>query len=71
MAPEDAAAEARLGVAVTHGLVLDLLATGDRSAVDAAMERYIAKVESLVAPHSDKADSGGTFGEQRGRGGGR
>jgi AcrR family transcriptional regulator len=34
--------EARLGVAVTRGLLLDLLATGDRQAVDAAMERYIA-----------------------------
>jgi DNA-binding FadR family transcriptional regulator len=36
-----ARAEARLGVAVTRGLLLDLLATGDREAVDAAMERYI------------------------------
>jgi AcrR family transcriptional regulator len=38
----EARAEARLGVAVTRGLLLDLLATGDRDAVDAAMERYIA-----------------------------
>jgi AcrR family transcriptional regulator len=38
----EARAEARLGVAVTRGLLLDLLATGDRAAVDAAMERYIA-----------------------------
>ena len=36
-----ARAEARLGVAVVRGLLLDLLATGDREAVDAAMERYI------------------------------
>jgi AcrR family transcriptional regulator len=36
-----ARAEARLGVAVTRGLLRDLLATGDREAVDAAMERYI------------------------------
>jgi AcrR family transcriptional regulator len=43
--PEDEArAEARLGVAVTRGLLLDLLATGDRAAVDAAMERYIEAV---------------------------
>jgi AcrR family transcriptional regulator len=41
-----ARAEARLGVAVTRGLLLDLLATGDREAVDAAMERYI---EALTA----------------------
>jgi AcrR family transcriptional regulator len=38
----EARAEARLGVAVTRGLLLDLLATRDREAVDAAMERYIA-----------------------------
>jgi AcrR family transcriptional regulator len=38
----EARAEARLGVAVTRGLLLDLLATGDREAVDAAMERYTA-----------------------------
>src|SRR3954470_7398814 len=38
----DARAEARLGIAVTRGLLLDLLATGDREAVDAAMERYVA-----------------------------
>jgi AcrR family transcriptional regulator len=36
-----ARAEARLGIAVTRGLLLDLLATRDRAAVDAAMERYI------------------------------
>jgi AcrR family transcriptional regulator len=34
--------EARLGLAVVRGLLLDLLATGDRQAVDAAMEHYIA-----------------------------
>jgi AcrR family transcriptional regulator len=38
----EARAEARLGVAVTRGLLLDLLATGDREAVDEAMERFIA-----------------------------
>ena len=38
----DAQALARLGVAVTRGLLLDLLATGDRAAVDAAMEQWIA-----------------------------
>ena len=39
---DDATALARLGVAVTRGLLLDLLATGDREAVDAAMEQWIA-----------------------------
>jgi AcrR family transcriptional regulator len=42
-----ARADARLGVAVMRGLLLDLLATGNRSAVDAALERYIAQYESL------------------------
>jgi AcrR family transcriptional regulator len=37
-----ARAMARLGVAVTRGLLLDLLATGDREAVDAAVEAWIA-----------------------------
>ena len=47
---EQARAEARLGVAVTRGLLLDLLATGDRAAVDAAMERYI---EAVVVPAAE------------------
>jgi AcrR family transcriptional regulator len=39
---ETARANARLGVAVVRGLLLDLLATGDRDGVDHAMEQYIA-----------------------------
>jgi AcrR family transcriptional regulator len=39
--PEQARADARLGVAVVRGLLLDLLATHDRAAVDAAFERYV------------------------------
>lgn len=38
---ELARAHARLGVAVTRGLLLDLLATRDKKAVDAAMEAFI------------------------------
>lgn len=34
-------ATVRLTLAVTRGLLLDLLATGDRQAVDAAMERFV------------------------------
>lgn len=34
--------EARLAIAVTRGLLLDLLATGDSAAVDAAMDRFTA-----------------------------
>jgi AcrR family transcriptional regulator len=51
----EARAEARLGVAVTRGLLLDLLATGDRAAVDAAMERYIA----AMAPDEESARPAG------------
>jgi AcrR family transcriptional regulator len=39
--PDAARAHARLGVAVTRGLLLDLLATGDRAAVNAAMDAFI------------------------------
>jgi AcrR family transcriptional regulator len=42
IAPDDARAFARLGIAVTRGLLLDLLATKDREGVDAAMEQWIA-----------------------------
>jgi hypothetical protein len=41
LAPEAARAEARLGVAVTRGLLLDLVGTGQRAAVDAAFRRYV------------------------------
>ena len=37
----DARSSARLALAVTRGLLLDLLATEDRVGVDAAMERWI------------------------------
>jgi AcrR family transcriptional regulator len=46
--PEVARADARLAVAVCRGLLLDLLATGDRAAVDAAAERYFSLYESLT-----------------------
>jgi len=42
VAPDVARAQARLDVAITRGLLLDLLATGDRAAVDAAAEQAIA-----------------------------
>lgn len=35
-----ARADARLGVAVVRGLLLDLLATGDRKGVNGAYERF-------------------------------
>ena len=43
--PEAARVQARLGVAVARGLLLDLLATGDRAGVDAAMELFISWYE--------------------------
>ena len=45
IAPEDARASARLGLAVMRGLLLDLLATGDRAGADASMERFIVLYE--------------------------
>ena len=39
-------ATARLGIAVTRGLLLDLLATGDRAGVDAAMDVHIGLLEA-------------------------
>ena len=50
----EARAEARLGLAVVRGLLLDLLATGDRAGVDAAMERYI---EALAPPPAGVAEA--------------
>jgi len=48
LAPGAARADARLAVAVVRGLLLDLLATRDRPAVDAAMDRYIDLSEALA-----------------------
>ena len=42
MTTRAARADARLGLAVVRGLLLDLLATGDRRGCDAALERYLA-----------------------------
>ncbi len=38
--PAVARVHARLGLAVTRGLLLDLLATGDRAGTDAALEVF-------------------------------
>lgn len=40
-----ARAQARLGIAVARGLLLDLLATGDRRGVDQAMKLFVDLVE--------------------------
>jgi AcrR family transcriptional regulator len=47
--PELARAHARLGVAITRGLLLDLLATRDVKAVDAAMAAFIDVYTSWLA----------------------
>jgi len=59
-----AGADARLGVAVVRGLLLDLLATGDRKGVDAAYRRFL----DLAAPAQDSPANGRrtrTVGESR------
>ena len=75
--PADVArVHARLGVAVVRGLLLDLLATGDRGGVDAALEvfarRYagrwwedqaeapVGAPEKPTAPRSVRGDPGAT-----------
>lgn len=45
---ETARSLARLGLAVTRGLLLDLLATRDRAAADAAMEQWIALSTTFI-----------------------
>ncbi|HEY1720958.1 MAG TPA: TetR/AcrR family transcriptional regulator [Magnetospirillaceae bacterium] len=52
MPPAEAAASARLGLAVTRGLLLDLLATGDHKGTSAAMEHFLTNYLPLVAPVS-------------------
>ncbi|MDA0179260.1 TetR/AcrR family transcriptional regulator [Solirubrobacter phytolaccae] len=54
---EDGEAAARLGIAVTRGLLLDLIATRDRARVDAAMEVHIAAMEALLSRQSRPADA--------------
>lgn len=50
-----ARAHARLGIAVTRGLLLDLLATGDVAGVDAAMEAFIDVYETWLADNAGDA----------------
>jgi AcrR family transcriptional regulator len=46
----DARAEARLQVAVVRGLILDLLATGDRKGVTAAFDRFLDLIAAADDP---------------------
>jgi len=45
-----ARADARLGLAVVRGLLLDLLATGDRDGVTQAYERFLQLYEGSDSP---------------------
>jgi AcrR family transcriptional regulator len=58
MAVGQARALARLGLATTRGLLLDLLATGDRAAADEALELFIAAhvPERAAADRGDLGD---------------
>jgi len=47
-----ARADARLGVAVVRGLLLDLLATGDRAGTTEAYERFLQRASGTAAPAS-------------------
>lgn len=51
--PERAAARARLGLAVVRGLLLDLLATGDRAGADQAMAEFITAFAADARPWAD------------------
>ncbi len=50
LAADAARAEARLGIAVVRGLLLDLLATGDTEGVDEAFERHLAAYAGTRQP---------------------
>jgi len=53
---DEARAEARLGMAVTRGLLLDLLITGDRAGVDAALDRYVRGYVDPARPRPGPED---------------
>jgi len=53
-----ARADARLAVAVVRGLLLDLLATGDRAGVTEAYERFLQHVSATGAPPPTGASTG-------------
>ncbi len=42
---QEAVAEARIALALSRGMLLDLLATGDRAAVDAAVDHYLRRYD--------------------------
>jgi AcrR family transcriptional regulator len=70
--PGDERARARLGLAVFRGLLLDLVATGDRDGVDAAFEEFRALVDrDAAAARADSAAGAAAEGRSPGRSRGR
>ena len=63
MDAQRARVDARLSVAVSRGLLLDLLATGDRAAVEAAVERFLEQYEALTT--REQSSGRGTPGKRR------
>ena len=59
----EARAEARLGIAVGRGLLLDVLATGDVAGADEAYERYLAASAALHASNARHGQHAGVSGE--------
>ena len=55
-------ADARLGLAVARGLLLDLLATGDRAGVTAAYERYLQYAGAQLTPGDEDKLAAGPVG---------
>jgi hypothetical protein len=53
----EARAQARLGLAVGRGLLLDLVTTGDRAGVDDAMELYLRIMRDGPEPPAPEPDA--------------
>jgi AcrR family transcriptional regulator len=53
----EARAEARLGLAVVRGLLLDVLATGDGEVVDAAFERFVTDQAARLEAAAKRAET--------------
>ncbi len=58
--PQTARALARLSVAVTRGLLLDVLATGDDHEVDAAMRYFSEMLLTRVTASGSQSDQPAT-----------
>jgi AcrR family transcriptional regulator len=59
LSASEARAEARLGIAIGRGLLLDVLATGDVVGTDEAYERYLAASAALHRQHAEASGDPG------------